>query len=147
MVAKGDGAGNHDEPLGKASNQNTNSESVNRAFPEGGIKDPGDEQAYGDGDKVKGGGGESGQTEVVKAVEKSHINRSKGKKQDEGKEDAGEFDGESEFARDGGESGVEESDERVGEGDPGSDDEKESNEKEGVDVAGESKGRLFTLLG
>ena len=84
---------------------------------------------------------------MVEAVEKSHVNGGKGKKQNEGKEDAGEFDGQSEFARDGGESWIEESDKRIGKDDPGSDDEKEDNEKEGVDVAGESKGRLFTLLG
>jgi len=84
---------------------------------------------------------------VVEAVEESHVNSGKGKKQDEGKEDPGEFDGEIKFTRDGGESGVEESDKRVGKDDPSSDDEKKDNEKEGVDVAGESKGRLFSFLG
>ena len=44
---------------------------------------------------------------MVEAVEKSHINGGKGKKQDEGKEDAGEFDGEFQFSRYGSESGVE----------------------------------------
>ena len=84
---------------------------------------------------------------MVEAVEKSHVNRSKGKKENEGEEDAGEFDSEIKFTSDGSESWIEESDERVGKDDPGSDDEKEDNEKEGVDVAGEAKGRLFTLLG
>jgi hypothetical protein len=147
LITKGDGAGNHNEPLGKSSHKNTDGESVDGALSKVGVKNPGEEQAYGDGNKVKGGGSKSGQTEVVEAVEKSHINGGKGKKQDEGKEDPGEFDREFQFSRYGSESWVEESDERIGKNDPGSDDEKEDNEKEGVDVAGESKGRLFSLLG
>ena len=60
MVTKGEGAGNHDEPLGKAAHEDTDGESVDGAFPEGGIKDPSEEKADADGDKVKGGGGKGG---------------------------------------------------------------------------------------
>ena len=84
---------------------------------------------------------------MVEAIEEPHVNGCKRKKENEGKEDPGKFDGESKFSRDGGESWVEESDERVGKDDPGSDNEKEGNEKEGVDVTGEAEGGLFPLLG
>ena len=43
FITKGYGAWNHDEPLGETSDKNTDSESVDGALPEGGIKDPGDE--------------------------------------------------------------------------------------------------------
>ena len=59
---------------------------------------------------------------MVKAIEESHVNGSKGEKQDEGKEDPGEFDRESKFSRDSCESWVEESDKGIGKDDSGSDD-------------------------
>jgi hypothetical protein len=83
----------------------------------------------------------------MKTIEEPHVNRGQREKQDEGKEDPGEFDREFQFSRHDSESGVEKSDKGIGKNDPGSDDEKESDEKESVDVTGESKGRLFALLG
>ena len=59
---------------------------------------------------------------MVEAVEKSHINGGEGKKENKGKEDPSELDREGKFARDGGEAWIEESDERIGKDDPGSDD-------------------------
>ena len=69
LVAEGDGSGNHDEPLGKASHQNADGETVDGALTEGGVEDPSEEEADSDGDKIKGGGGEGGETEVVEAIE------------------------------------------------------------------------------
>ena len=43
LVAEGDGAWNHDQPLGESAAEDADGESVDGAFPEGGIKDPGDE--------------------------------------------------------------------------------------------------------
>jgi hypothetical protein len=83
----------------------------------------------------------------MKTIEKPHINGGQREKEDERKEDPGELNGEFQFSRYDSKSGVEESYERVGKNDPGSDNQKEGNEKEGVDVAGESKGGLFALLG
>ena len=60
LVAKGDGAGNHDEPLGKASHQNTNGEAVHGALAESGIENPRKKEADADGDEVEYGGGECG---------------------------------------------------------------------------------------
>ena len=84
---------------------------------------------------------------MVEAIEEAHIDGSKGKKENEGKKDTGEFDGQSNFSRDGSEAWIEESDEGIGEDDPDSDDEKEGYEKESVNVAGEAKGGCFTLFG
>ena len=69
LVAEGDGSGNHDEPLGKASHQNADGKTVDGALTEGGVEDPGEEEADSDGNKIKGGGGEGGETEVVEAIE------------------------------------------------------------------------------
>ena len=84
---------------------------------------------------------------MVEAIEETHIDGGEGEKEDEGKKDTGEFDGQSEFPRDGGEAWIEESDEGIGKNDPGSDDEKESDKEESVDVAGEAKGGCFALFG
>ena len=84
---------------------------------------------------------------MIKAVEKSHVNGSKGKKENEGEKDTGEFDGQSNFSRDGSETWIEESDEGIGEDDPDSDDEKECDKEESVNVAGEAKGGCFALFG
>jgi len=83
----------------------------------------------------------------MKTIEEPHVNRGQREKQDKGKEDAGKFNCEFQFSRYDSESGVEESNEGIGKDDPGSDDEKEGNEKESVDVAGEAEGGLFSLLG
>ncbi len=147
LVAEGDGAWNHDEPLGESADEDADGKTVDGALTESGVEDPGQEEADSDGDEVKSGGGEGGETEVVEAIEETHINGGEGEKQDEGKKDAGEFDGESEFARDGGEAWIEESDERIGEDDPDSDDEKECDKEESVNVAGEAKGGCFALFG
>ena len=147
LVAEGDGAWNHDEPLGKSADEDADGKTVDGALTESGVEDPGEEEADCDGDKVKGGGGEGGETEVVEAVEQTHIDGGKGEKEDEGKKDAGEFDGQSDFSGDGGEAWVEESDEGIGEDDPGSDDEKEGDKEESVDVAGEAEGGCFAFFG
>ena len=84
---------------------------------------------------------------MVEAVEQTHIDGGEGKKEDEGEKDAGEFDGQSDFSGDGGEAWVEESDKGIGKDDPGSDDEKEGDKEESVDVAGEAKGGCFALFG
>ncbi len=63
---------------------------------------------------------------MVEAIEETHIDGGKGEKEDEGKKDAGEFDGQSDFSGHGGEAWIEESDEGFGEDDPGCDDEQES---------------------
>ena len=83
---------------------------------------------------------------MVEAVEETHIDGGKRKKEDEGKKDAGEFDGQSNFTGYGGEAWVEESDKGFGEDDPDSDDEKEGDKEESVNVAGEAKGGCFTLF-
>jgi len=140
LVAEGDGARNHDQPLGESADEDADGKTVNGALTESGIEDPSKKEANSDGDKVKGGGGEGGETEVVEAVEETHIDGGKREKEDEGKKDAGEFNGQSDFSGDGGEAWVEESDKGIGEDDPDSDDEKEGDKKEGVDVAGEAKG-------
>jgi len=147
LVAEGDGARNHDEPLGEASHQDTNCESVDGALTESGIEDPSEEEADSDGDKVKGRGGEGGETEVVEAIEETHIDGGEGEKEDEGEKNAGEFDGESDFTGYGGETWIEESDEGIGEDNPGRDDEKEGDKEESVDVAGEAEGGCFTFFG
>jgi hypothetical protein len=147
LVTKGNGPWNHDEPLGESADEDADGKTVNGALAESGVEDPSEKKADSDGDKVKGGGGEGGETEVVEAVEQTHIDGGKREKEDEGKKDAGEFNGQSDFSGDGGEAWIEESDEGIGEDDPGSDDEQEGDKEESVDVAGESKGRLFTLLG
>jgi len=147
LVAEGDGARNHDEPLGESTDEDADSKTVDGALTESGIEDPSEEEADSDGDKVKGGGGEGGEAEVVEAVEETHIDGGEGEKEDEGKKDAGEFDGQSDFSGDGGKAWVEESDEGIGEDDPGSNDEKEGDEEESVDVAGETESGCFTLFG
>ncbi len=147
LVAERNGARNHNEPLGESADEDADGKTVNGALTESGIEDPGEEEADSDGDKVKGGGGEGGETEVVEAVEETHIDGGKGKKEDEGEKDAGEFDGQSDFSGDGGESWIEESDKGIGEDDPGSDDEKEGDKEESVDVAGEAKGGCFAFFG
>ena len=83
---------------------------------------------------------------MVEAVEQTHIDGGEGKKEDEGEKNAGEFNGQSDFTGDGGEAWIEESDEGFGENDPGSDDEKEGDKEESVDVAGEAKGGCFALF-
>ena len=60
---------------------------------------------------------------MVKAVEQTHIDGGEGEKEDEGKKDTGEFDGQSDFSGDGGEAWIEESDEGIGKDNSGSDDE------------------------
>ena len=147
LVAKGDGAWNHNEPLGESADEDADGKTVDGALAESGIEDPSEKKADSDGDKVKGGGGEGGESEVVKAVEQTHIDGGEGKKEDEGEKDAGEFNGQSDFSGDGGESWIEESDEGFGENDPGSDDEKEGDKEESVDVAGEAKGGCFAFFG
>ena len=147
MVAERDGAGNHDEPLGESTDEDSDGKAVNGALTEGGVEDPSEEEADSDGNKIKGGGGEGGETEVVEAIEETHIDGGEGEKEDEGKKDTGEFDGQSEFPRDGSEAWIEESDEGIGEDDPDSDDEKEGDKEESVNVAGEAKGGCFALFG
>ena len=147
LVAEEDGARNHDQPLGESADEDADGKTVNGALTESGIEDPSKKEANSDGDKVKGGGGEGGETEVVEAVEETHIDGGKREKEDERKKDAGEFDGQSDFSGDGGETWIEESDEGIGKDDPGSDDEKESDKEESVNVAGEAKGGCFALFG
>ncbi len=69
LVAEGDGARNHDEPLGESADEDANGKTVDGALTESGIEDPSEKKADSDGDKVKGGGGEGGETEVVEAIE------------------------------------------------------------------------------
>jgi hypothetical protein len=133
--------------LGESTDEDADGKTVNGALTESGVEDPSEEEADSDGDKVKGGGGEGGKAEVVEAVEQTHIDGGEGKKEDERKKNAGEFDGESEFARDGGEAWIEESDKGFSEDDPGSNDEKEGDKEESVDVAGEAEGGCFALFG
>ena len=133
--------------MGESADENADGKTVDGALTESGIEDPSEKKADSDGDKVKGGGGEGGETEVVEAIEETHIDGGEGEKKDEGKKDTGEFDGQSDLSRDGGEAWVEESDEGIGKDDPGSDDEQEGDKEESVDVAGESKGRRFALFG
>ena len=147
LVAEGDGTRNHDEPLGESTDEDADGKTVDGALTESGIEDPSEKKADSDGDKVKGGGGEGGESEVVEAVEQTHIDGGEGEKEDEGKKDASEFDGQSDFSRDGSEAWIEESDERIGEDDPDSDDEKECDKEKSVNVAGEAKGGCFTLFG
>jgi hypothetical protein len=82
----------------------------------------------------------------MKTIEEPHINGGQREKEDEGKEDPGELNGEFKFSRYDSKSGVEKSDEGIGKDDSGSDNQKEGNEKEGVDVAGEAECGLFSLL-
>jgi len=138
LVAEGDGARNHDEPLGESADEDADGKTVDGALTESGVEDPSEKKADSDRDKVKGGGGEGGETEVVEAVEQTHIDGGKGEKEDEGKKNSGEFDGQSDFTGYGGKAWIEESDERIGEDDPSSDDTLESIEQFVVDVAGES---------
>lgn len=93
LVAEGDGAWNHDEPLGESADEDADSKTVDGALTESGIEDPSEKKADSDGDKVKGGGGEGGETEVVEAIKETHIDGGEGEKEDERKKDAGEFDG------------------------------------------------------
>jgi hypothetical protein len=146
LIAEGDGAWNHDEPLGESADEDADGKTVNGALTESGVEDPSEKKADSDRDKVKGGGGEGGETEVVEAVEETHIDGGKREKEDEGEKDAGEFDSQSDFTGDGGEAWVEESDEGIGEDDPDSDDEKEGDKEESVDVAGEAEGGCFALF-
>jgi len=147
LVAERDSAWNHDKPLGESADEDADGKTVDGALTESGVEDPGEEEADNDGDKVKGGGGEGGETEVVETIEETHIDGSEGEKEDEGKKDAGEFDGQSDFSGDGGEAWIEESDEGFGENNPESDDEKEGDKEESVDVAGEAEGGCFALFG
>jgi len=146
LVAKGDGAWNHNEPLGESADKDADGKTVDGALTESGIEDPSEKKADSDGDEVKSGGGEGGETEVVEAVEQTHIDGGEGEKEDEGKKDAGEFNGQSDFSGDGGEAWIEESDEGIGEDDPGSDDEKEGDKEKSVDAAGEPEGGCFALF-
>ena len=84
---------------------------------------------------------------MVEAVEQTHIDGGEGKKEDEGEKNAGEFNGQSDFTGYGGEAWIEESDEGFGENDPSSDDKKEGDKEESVDVAGEAEGGCFALFG
>jgi len=92
LVAKGDGPWNHDEPLGESADEDADGKTVDGALAEGGVEDPSEKKADSDGDEVKSGGGEGGETEVVEAVEEAHIDGGEGEKEDERKKDAGEFD-------------------------------------------------------
>jgi hypothetical protein len=69
LVSKGDGARNHDEPLSESADEDADGKTVDGALTESGVEDPSEKKADSDGDKVKGGGGEGGETEVVEAVE------------------------------------------------------------------------------
>jgi len=69
LVAEGDGARNHDEPLGESTDEDTDGKTVDGALTEGGVEDPSEKKADSDGNKIKGGGGEGGETEVVEAIE------------------------------------------------------------------------------
>jgi len=60
LVAERDGSGNHDEPLGKASNEDSDGEAVHGALAEIGIQNPRKKEADADGDEVEYGGGEGG---------------------------------------------------------------------------------------
>ena len=60
LVAEGDGAWNHDEPLGESADEDADGKTVNGALTESGIEDPSEKKADSDGDEVKGGGGEGG---------------------------------------------------------------------------------------
>jgi hypothetical protein len=60
LVAKGDGARNHDEPLGESADEDTDGKTVDGALTESGIEDPSEKKADSDGDEVKSGGGERG---------------------------------------------------------------------------------------
>ena len=122
LVAEGDGTRNHDEPLGEPPDEDADGKTVDGALTESGIEDPSEKKADSDGDEVKSGGGEGGETEVVEAVEQTHIDGGEGKKEDEGEKNAGEFNGQSDFTGYGGEAWIEESDEGFGENDSGSDD-------------------------
>ncbi len=84
---------------------------------------------------------------MVEAIEETHIDGGEGEKEDEGKKDASEFDGQSDFSRDGSEAWIEESDKGIGKNDPDSDDEKEGDKEESVNVAGEAKGGCLALFG
>ena len=80
-----------------------------------GIEPPSEKKADSDRDKVEDSGGEGRKSEVMQAVEESHVNGSQGEKEDKGKEDAGEFDGEFDFSRNIMKSRIKETDQRVGE--------------------------------
>ena len=69
LVAEGDGSGNHDEPLGETADEDADGKTVDGALTESGVEDPSEEEADSDGNKIKGGGGEGGETEVVEAIE------------------------------------------------------------------------------
>ena len=60
LVAEGDGAWNHDEPLGESADEDADGKTVDGALTESGIEDPSEKKADSDGDEVKGGGGEGG---------------------------------------------------------------------------------------
>ena len=69
LVAERDGSGNHDQPLGETADEYADGKTVDGALTEGGVEDPSEEEADSDGNKIKGGGGEGGETEVVEAIE------------------------------------------------------------------------------
>ena len=69
LVAERDGSGNHDEPLGETADEDADGKTVDGALTEGGVEDPSEKKADSDGNKIKGGGGEGGETEVVEAIE------------------------------------------------------------------------------
>ena len=112
-----------------------------------GIHPPGHQQTEADGDKVEDSRRQSGQAEVMEAVQQAHVDRRQGKKEDEGKKNAGEFDGQLRFAGDRGKTRVEKMDKEVGLQDAHANDGGEHDEKEGVDVVGEAVGGGFSLLG
>ena len=60
LVAEGDGARNHDEPLGESTDEDADGKTVDGALTESGIEDPSEKKADSDGDEVKSGGGEGG---------------------------------------------------------------------------------------
>ena len=79
--------------------------------------------------KLKAAEAKAGRPKWWRLLRRPHIDGGEGEKEDEGKKDAGEFDSQSDFSRDGSEAWIEESDEGIGEDDPDSDDEKEGYER------------------
>ncbi len=147
MVAHGNRPGHHHQPLGKTAHQHTDGETVDRLGPKPRIQPPGDQQAQSDGDKVEDGGGKGGQAEVVQAVEQPHVNGGQGEKEDEGKEDPRQLDGQLRFARDGGKAWVEKLDQQIGLKNSDGDNGREDDEEEGVHIVGQAVGGGLALLG